>query len=111
MECRRSVKSTQTGHDGVGGLMKIPFSAVASFKHIQAFLDNSRGQITIGEIPPIRRATLAAEGKKVRVALVCRDNETVADLLQRLDASLGKALADNTVVDEVLPEIKRRRKS
>jgi hypothetical protein len=89
--------------------MKIPFSSVAALRHIQAFLDNSRGQITIGEIPPIRRATLAAEGKKVRVALVCRDNETVADLLQRLDVSLGKALAENTVVDEVLPEIKRRR--
>ena len=54
---------------------------------------------------------LAAEGKKVRVALVCRDNETVADLLQRLHASLGKALAENTVIDEVLPEIKRRRGS
>jgi hypothetical protein len=91
--------------------MKNPFVAVPSFKHIQAFLDTSRGQITIGEIPPIRRATLAAEGKKVRVALVCRDNETIADLLQRLDASLGKALAENTVVDEVLPEIKRRRGS
>jgi len=111
VECGRAVESTHTGHDGVGGVMKIPFSSVASFKHIQAFLDNSRGQITIGEIPPIRRATLAAEGKKVRVALVCRDNETVADLLQRLDVSLGKSLADNTVIDEVLPEIKRRRKS
>jgi len=91
--------------------MKNPFSAVAPFKNIQAFLDKSRGQITIGQIPPIRRATLAAEGKKVRVALVCRDNETVAELLQRLDTSLGKALAENTVVDEVLPEIKRRRGS
>lgn len=111
MECGRSVESTHAGYGGVGGLMKNPFSAVAGFKHIQAFLDNSRGQITIGEIPPIRRATLAAVGKKVRVALVCRDNETVADLLQRLDVSLGKALAENTVVDEVLPEIKRRRGS
>jgi hypothetical protein len=91
--------------------MKTPFAAGASFKHIQAFLDGSRGQITIGEIPPIRRATLAAEGKKVRVALVCRDNETVADLLVRLDTSLGMALAENTVLDEVLPEIKRRRGS
>ena len=109
MECGRSIEPTHAGHDGVGGLMKIPFSSAESFKHIQAFLDNSRGQITIGEIPPIRRATLAAVGKKVRVALVCGDNETVADLLARLDASLGKALAENTVVDEVLPEIKRRR--
>jgi hypothetical protein len=111
VECGRSVASTHAGYDRVGGVMKSPFASVTSFKHIQAFLDNSRGQITIGEIPPIRRATLAAEGKKVRVALVCRDNETVADLLQRLDVSLGKALAENTVVDEVLPEIKRRRGS
>jgi len=111
VECRRPLESTGASHDGIGGLMKSPFSSVASFKHIQAFLDGSRGQITIGEIPPIRRATLAAEGKKVRVALVCRDNETVGELLQRLDASLGKALAGNTVIDEVLPEIKRRRGS
>ncbi len=49
--------------------MKKPASAPASFEHIQSFLDHSRGQITIGEIPPIRSAALAAEGKKVRVAL------------------------------------------
>jgi hypothetical protein len=110
VECRRPVESTCASHGSVGGLMKSPFSSGPAFKHIQAFLDGSRGQITIGEIPPIRRATLAAEGKKVRVALVCRDNETVAELLERMDASLGKALAENTVVDEVLPEIKRRRK-
>lgn len=79
------------------------------YTHLQAFLDDSRGQITIGEIPPIRRAALAAEGKKARVALVGRDGETIAQLLERLDSSLGKALATDTVVDEVLPEIKRRR--
>jgi len=37
---------------------------------IQAFVDGTRGQITIGEIPPIRSAVLAAVGKKVRVALL-----------------------------------------
>jgi hypothetical protein len=61
------------------------------------------------EIPPIGRAALAAEGKKPRVALVCREGETAAALLERLDAELGKAMATDTVVDEVLPEIKRRR--
>ena len=81
----------------------------APFENIQAFLDDSRGQITIGEIPPIRSAALAAEGKKVRVALVRRDRETVAELLLRLEAALGKVVADNAVIDEVLPEIKRRR--
>ena len=89
--------------------MKNPLSRVAPFKHIQSFLDDTDGQITIGKIPPIRRAALAAEGRKARVALVCRDDETVVELLQRLDAALGKATAENTTVDEVLPEIKRRR--
>jgi len=85
------------------------FSRAPTFEHIQAFLDDTRGQITIGEIPPIRRAALAAVGKKARVALVCRDQESVLDLLKRLDVSLGQAMADDTVIDEVLPEIKRQR--
>jgi enterochelin esterase-like enzyme len=89
--------------------MNKPPSRIAALENIQAFLDDTRGQITIGEIPPIRRAALAAEGKTARVALVCRDDETVSELLQRLDTALGKTMADDTVVDEVLPEIKRRR--
>lgn len=81
------------------------------FAHIQSFLDTTRGQLTIGEIPPIRRAALAAVGKKVHVALVCGETERVPELLQRLklNAALGKAAKENTVIDEVLPEIKRRR--
>lgn len=84
-------------------------AADGNFEHIQAFFDTARGQITIGEIPPIRRAALAAVGKKARVALVCGETESVADLLHRLNAALGRAAAENIVIDEVLPEIKRRR--
>ena len=86
-----------------------PRRPAASIGHLQAFLDDTRGQITLGEIPPIRRAALAAQGKKVRVALVGRDGETIAQLMERLDAALGKAMTEDTVIDEVLPEIKRRR--
>ncbi|MGA7538897.1 MAG: hypothetical protein WBW93_09025 [Steroidobacteraceae bacterium] len=86
-----------------------PPSRAAPLSHLQSFLDDTRGQITIGEIPPIRRAALAAQGKKARVALVGRDGETISQLLERLDAALGKAMAEDTVIDEVLPEIKRRR--
>jgi hypothetical protein len=85
-----------------------PQRRTASLDHLQAFLDDTRGQITLGEIPPIRRAALAAQGKKVRVALVGRDGETIAQLLERLDCALGKAMAEDTVIDDVLPEIKRR---
>jgi hypothetical protein len=83
-------------------------TSVATLGNIQSFLDNTRGQITIGEIPPIQRAALAAQGKKARVALVSKDGETIAQLLERLDAAVGKAMAEDTVIDEVLPEIKRR---
>ena len=84
-------------------------SPISALGNIQSFLDNTRGQITIGEIPPIRRAALAAQGKKARVALVSQEGETIAQLLQRLDTALGKAMDEDTVIDEVLPEIKRRR--
>jgi len=83
-------------------------TSTAALGNIQSFLDNTRGQITIGEIPPLRRAALAAQGKKARVALVSKDGETIAQLLERLDAALGKAMAEDSVIDEVLPEIKRR---
>ena len=85
--------------------MKKHAATLASFDNIQAFLDDSRGQITIGEIPPIRSAALAAEGKKVRVALVRRDKETVAELLLRLDISLGKAIAENTAARDPAPPL------
>jgi len=80
-----------------------------AFAHMQAFLDTTLGHITLGEIPPNERAALAAVGKKVHVALVGRDGETMGQLLERLDTALGKVMADKSVIDEVLPEIKRRR--
>ncbi len=89
--------------------MNKPPLRAASFPHMQAFLDQTRGQIAIGEIPPIRRAAYAAKGKKIRVGLVAREDETVAQLLERLDAALGKAMTEDCVIDEVLPEIKRQR--
>lgn len=85
------------------------FRRADTFDHIQAFLDSTHGQITFGEIPPIPRAALAAQGKHVRVSLVGRPNETVGELLRRLDASLGLFIAAGTTTDEVLPEIKRQR--
>jgi hypothetical protein len=85
------------------------FSRAGTFDHIQRFLDDTHGQITIGEIPPIRRAALAAQGKNARVSLVARPNETVLELLQRLDVALAAFIASGTITDEVLPEIKRQR--
>src|SRR5215213_1484103 len=73
-------------------------------ENLQAFFDRTHGQVTIGEIPPIRLAVLAAEGKHARVALVARRNETVLELLNRLDEALGKFISKGIVTDEVVPE-------
>jgi hypothetical protein len=48
--------------------MTKPPAADVSFDHIQAFLDKARGHLTIGEIPPIRRAALAAVGNRIAAA-------------------------------------------
>lgn len=82
-----------------------------TFRHIQTYLDKTRGQITLGEIPPIRRAAMAAQGKHVRVSLVGRPEETVNELLSRLDAAIDLFIACGTTTDEVLPEIQRQRGS
>jgi len=89
--------------------MKKTTAADAPFRNIEAFVDGTRGQITIGEIPPIRSAALAAVGKKVRVALLRREQEPISEFLSRLDSALGQAVSTDTVIDEVLPEIQRRR--
>ena len=45
----------------------------------------------------------------MRVPFVCGEKESVSEVLQRLDAALRKAITENTVVGEVLAEIRRRR--
>src|SRR5260370_17727763 len=64
-------------------------AADGSFEHIQAFFDETHGQITIGEIPPIRRAALAAVAKNAPVALVCGEPENLPHFLPPLTAALS----------------------
>ena len=80
-----------------------------TFAHMQAFLDKTRGQITLGEIPPVERARLSQLWERrctsrAWAAMVRRWDK----LLERLDTALGKMMGDKSVIDEVLPEIKRR---
>ena len=77
--------------------------------NLEAFVDAGRGQVTIGQIKPIHCAAMAAQGKKIWVALVRRGDESVVDLLERLDAALGKAQDDDVPVDEVSPLLKLKR--
>jgi hypothetical protein len=78
--------------------------------NLEAFIDSGRGQVTIGAVKPVPCGALAAEGRKVLVALVRRDRESVFELLTRLDAALGRVAEENIVIDEVSAYIKPHRK-
>jgi hypothetical protein len=65
------------------------------------FLVDGNGDITIGQVGPIRCAATAANEDQQLAALVRRKGESLEDLLQRLDAAIGQALENNVYIDEL----------
>jgi len=69
--------------------------------HIAALLDQQGGHISIGRMPPIEGAAIAVNDQRLIASLVRREGETFPELLQRLDAAIGKALHEDAVTNEV----------
>jgi hypothetical protein len=65
--------------------------------------------MTIGTIKPVPYGALGSVGRKVFVALVRRNDESVFELLTRLDAASGRVADQHFVIDEVSAHIKRSR--
>ena len=78
--------------------------------NLEAFIDAGRGQVTIGAIKPVACGALASEGRTVLVALVRRDDESVFELLTRLDAALGRVAEQHVKIDEVSAYIAKSHK-
>jgi hypothetical protein len=71
---------------------------------IEAFLDAEEGDITLGGIgynSSLRYTVVASDEHNMLVALVRRSDETLHQLLDRLDRALGPALEDQVFVDEI----------
>jgi hypothetical protein len=68
--------------------------------HIQALIE-SRGQIMIGSIAPIRGAAVAHDGTQMLVMLRRRPGEAIQELLARLDLALATAKSTGSRVDEI----------
>ncbi|MCC7123182.1 MAG: hypothetical protein IT493_16645 [Gammaproteobacteria bacterium] len=68
---------------------------------LEAFVLHEHGQISVGRIGPINCAAVASDDNAMQAALQRRDGESLADLLQRLDAALKRALDDNAFTDEI----------
>ena len=69
--------------------------------NIAELLDQPGGHISIGRMPPIEGAAIAINDQTLLASLVRREGETFPDLLQRLDAAIGKALHEGAVTNEV----------
>jgi hypothetical protein len=74
--------------------------ATTALPNIQALIDNG-GNVSIGQIPPIRCAAVAADESNMLAALLRRDDENLVDLLNRLDGAVGKALDQDIFTDEI----------
>ncbi len=68
--------------------------------HLQALIDGG-GSISIGQIDPIPCAAVASDEHSLYAALLRREEESLTDLLNRLDAALGLAFANDIYTDEI----------
>lgn len=59
------------------------------------------GQISIGALPPIKCAAVANDDYNCLAMLKRREGETLQQLLERLDAAIHLALADEQFTDEI----------
>jgi hypothetical protein len=59
------------------------------------------GEITIGSVGSVECAATAADEHNLLATLIRRENETVIDLLGRLDTAIGLAMDGGNIIDEI----------
>jgi hypothetical protein len=69
--------------------------------HIAEFIED--GEITLGQMYPVGCVAIANDGHNTLAMLVRRDEETLAQLLTRLDQAIAKALDEDIYTDEINP--------
>jgi hypothetical protein len=73
---------------------------IGSLPHVTGLILNG-GSITIGRVEPLDGIAVAAGAAKVLATLVRREDETVEELLRRLDAAVGQAVQSGAAVNEI----------
>jgi hypothetical protein len=103
----RRRKPTPTAPRGVGA---IPAKRAGQFlPTLEEFVLHGKGQLSIGAIRPIACAAVASDGHNMLAALVRRPDETLQQLLERLDQAVQLALEDEVFTDEInTPAASRR---
>ena len=65
------------------------------------FLVEGNGQITLGEVGPVSSAAVASMGSQCLAMLVKDPEESLGDLLARLDKAIEDFLERDIYVDEI----------
>jgi len=76
--------------------------------NIAALIDDG-GQITIGQLDPIECAAIANDDHNCLAMLQRRPDESLRDLLVRLDAAIATAWNEEILIDEINPPLPSRR--
>jgi len=69
-------------------------------KNIEELIDNN-GEITIGRVGPVRCGATACDEAYCLAMLVRRPNESLEDLLVRLDSAIEDAIEHDIFTDEI----------
>jgi len=70
------------------------------FDNIECLIDGE-GTIEVGRLGPFPCAATAVDSSSQLAGLVRRDNETLLELLKRLDTTIGKAWDEDDFTDEL----------
>lgn len=68
--------------------------------NLQDLIDGN-GAINIGQIEPISGVAIAMQSRQVHAMLRIGEGESLAEVLDRLDFAVGKAIGDGVPVDEI----------
>jgi hypothetical protein len=68
---------------------------------LEDFVLSGEGQVSIGSIGPIACAAIASDDHNMLAALMRRPDETLQQLLERLDRAVQLALEDEIFTDEI----------
>ncbi len=65
------------------------------------FLIDGNGNITIGQVGPSPCAATACQERRLLAMLVRREDETLEQLLMRLETAIDKAIEEDIIIDEI----------
>ena len=68
--------------------------------HLQELIDN-HGSISVGRVRPISCAAVANDEYITYAMLVRRENETLVELMTRLDSAVAAAIDADICIDEI----------